>query len=192
MAARRASIIPNLITVARLALVIPIVALMLKRTEGSDWVAFTGFVIAALTDRIDGALARRWEATTSLGQFLDPLVDKVLVAAAMGALVYLDRFPAWAAIVIVVREVAVTGLRILASRRGRGFPAGKLGKWKTAVQLVAVAAYVQPSNAGAWPAFRAISLSFAVALTLASGWQYVRRAPQLLSRSTDESSPHAG
>ena len=180
---RRSSLIPNTITIVRGLLVIPIVLLMLERTDASDWVAFTGFAVAALTDRVDGALARRWESVSSIGQFLDPLVDKVLVVTAMAALVYLGRFPAWAAIVILLREIAVTALRIAASRRGRGFPAGRTGKWKTAWQLVAVGGFLIPSEAVGWRAFRGASLGVAIALTLISGWEYLRRAPALLSRT---------
>lgn len=181
--ARRSALIPNAITIARGILVVPVVLLMLKRTDGSDWVAFAGFAIAALTDRIDGALARRWEVISSLGAFLDPLVDKVLVTAAMVALVYLDRFPLWAASIIVVRELAVTALRIAASRRGRGFPAANAGKLKTALQLVAVGCFMIPSEARFWNEFRHVWLGAAVALTIWSGWQYFRRAPALLRRT---------
>lgn len=153
---------------------------MLQRTDGADWVAFMVFSLAALTDRLDGALARRWEAVSSTGQFLDPLVDKVLVTASMIALVYLKRFPAWAAIVILLREVGVTVLRVAASRRGRGFPADRLAKWKTTLQLIAVAAFMVPATAFAWRVYRGSMLGAAVALTLLTGLTYFRRAPQIL------------
>ncbi len=181
MPAKRASLLPNAVTVVRGLLVLPVVLLMLKRTDGSDWVAFAGFCVAALTDGLDGALARRWQSVSSAGQFLDPLVDKVLVVAAMAALVYLDRFPAWAAVVIVVREIAVTALRVAASRRGRGFPAARAGKWKTTLQLIAVGAYVVPSQAAWWRAFRGTMLAAALIMTIVSGYVYLRRAPALLA-----------
>lgn len=171
-------------TVLRGLLVVPVVLLMLNRTEASDWVAFAAFCVAALTDRIDGALARRWDSISGTGQFLDPLVDKVLVAASMAALVYLDRFPAWAAVLIVAREVSVTILRVAASRKGRGFPADRLAKWKTTLQLAAVAAYMVPASSEAWRAVRGSLLGVAVALTIATAISYFRRAPALLAPRT--------
>lgn len=177
---RRSAHVPNVVTALRGLLVVPVVILMLQRTDGADWVAFMVFSLAALTDRLDGALARRWEAESSIGQFLDPLVDKVLVTASMAALVYLNRFPAWAAVVILVREVSVTALRVVAARRGRGFPADRLAKWKTTLQLIAVAAYVVPANAFAWRVYRGSVLGGAIALTLLTGWTYFRRAPAML------------
>jgi len=176
----RSAHLPNVVTALRGLLVVPVVLLMLRRTDGADWVAFIVFTLAALTDRVDGALARRWEAVSATGQFLDPLVDKLLVTASMAALVYLKRFPAWAAIVILVREMSVTALRIVASRRGRGFPAGRLAKWKTVLQLIAVAAFMVPASADAWRVSRASMLGIAVALTLVTGWAYFRRAPSIL------------
>lgn len=180
MQTRRAAHLPNILTALRGLLVVPVVLLMLKRTDGADWVAFIVFTLAAATDRLDGALARRWEVVSSAGQFLDPLVDKVLVIVSMAALVYLTRFPAWAAIVILIREVSVTLLRVAASRRGRGFPADRLAKWKTTLQLIAVAAYMIPSQATAWRVYRTSVLAAAVALTLVTGWTYFRRAPSML------------
>ena len=168
---------PNALTVLRAVLVVPVVLLTLKRTDASDWVAFIAFGVAALTDGLDGAIARRLEMVSSTGQFLDPLADKVLVLASMVALVHVGRFPAWAAVVIVVREVVVTALRVAASRRGRGFPASIAGKMKTGAQLVAVLLYLVPD---AGDALRSAFLGLALFLTVLSGLDYVRRAPALL------------
>jgi CDP-diacylglycerol--glycerol-3-phosphate 3-phosphatidyltransferase len=168
---------PNALTVLRALLVIPVVLLTLKRTDASDWVAFIAFGVAALTDGLDGAIARRLELVSPAGQFLDPLADKILVIASMIALVVVGRFPAWAAGVIVVRELVVTALRMLASRRGRGFPASVAGKMKTGAQLVAVLLYIVPA---ASDGLRLTFLWLAVVLTVVSGFDYVRRAPKLL------------
>jgi CDP-diacylglycerol---glycerol-3-phosphate 3-phosphatidyltransferase len=168
---------PNALTVLRALLVIPVVLLTLKRTDASDWVAFIAFGVAALTDGLDGAIARRLELVSPAGQFLDPLADKILVIASMIALVVVGRFPAWAAVVIVVRELVVTALRMLASRRGRGFPASVAGKLKTGAQLIAVLLYIVPA---AGDGLRLTFLWLAVVLTVVSGFDYLRRAPKLL------------
>jgi CDP-diacylglycerol--glycerol-3-phosphate 3-phosphatidyltransferase len=118
---------------------------------------------------------------SAAGQLWDPIADKILVLASMAALVVVGRFPAWAAIVIVVRELAVTALRWAAARRGRGFPASVAGKAKTFAQLVAVLLYILPP--GSVPgAVEASMLGIAVGLTVVSGAQYLMRAPSLLRR----------
>jgi CDP-diacylglycerol---glycerol-3-phosphate 3-phosphatidyltransferase len=168
---------PNALTLLRALLVIPVVLLTLKRTEASDWVAFVAFGVAALTDGLDGAIARRLELVSPAGQFLDPLADKVLVIVSMVALIHVGRFEMWAAVVIVVREIIVTTLRIAASRRGRGFPASVAGKMKTGVQLIAVLLSIV---LGKGNPVRLTFLWLAVVLTVVSGVDYVRRAPKLL------------
>jgi CDP-diacylglycerol---glycerol-3-phosphate 3-phosphatidyltransferase len=174
---------PNALTLLRILLIPPVVVLTVRDTAASSWFAFVAFGVAALTDGIDGYVARRMELVSSAGQFLDPIADKMLVTAAMIALVVVERFPAWAAAVIVVREVAVSALRYVASRRGRGFPASLAGKAKTGAQLVAVLMYILPLGS-AWSPLKHTFLGLAVGLTVWSGLDYFRRAPQLLgSRS---------
>lgn len=184
MSTRRRIHWPNALTLLRALLVAPVVLLTLKRTDASDWVAFVAFGAAALTDGLDGAVARRMDLVSSSGQFLDPLADKILVTASMVALVHVGRFPAWAAAVIVAREVAVTALRFAASRRGRGFPASPAGKAKTGAQLLAVLFYILPGTGTAWGAMRGTWLGIALFLTVVSGLDYFRRAPRLLSART--------
>jgi CDP-diacylglycerol---glycerol-3-phosphate 3-phosphatidyltransferase len=170
---------PNALTFLRVALIPPVVVLTLADTKASSWLAFFAFGVAALTDGLDGYVARRLEMVSDTGQLLDPIADKMLVTAAMWALVVVGRFPAWAATVIVAREVGVSVLRFAASRRGRGFPASPAGKAKTGAQLVAVLLYTMPLGAG-WGALRGTFLGLAVALTVISGADYFVRAPKLL------------
>ena len=170
---------PNALTFLRIALIPPVVILTLVDTDASSWIAFLAFGTAALTDGLDGYVARRMQLVSETGQLLDPIADKMLVTAAMVALVVVDRFPAWAAIVIVVREIAVSVLRFAASRRGRGFPASLAGKAKTGAQLVAVLLYILPLGTG-WRPLKWTFLALAVALTVGSGLDYFRRAPALL------------
>lgn len=170
---------PNALTFLRIALIPPVVILTLVDTDVSSWIAFLAFGLAAITDGLDGYVARRMQLVSETGQLLDPIADKMLVTAAMVALVVVERFPAWAAIVIVVREVAVSVLRFAASRRGRGFPASLAGKAKTGAQLVAVLLYILPLGTG-WRPLKWSFLALAVALTVGSGLDYLRRAPRLL------------
>jgi CDP-diacylglycerol--glycerol-3-phosphate 3-phosphatidyltransferase len=172
---------PNALTLLRVLLIPPVVILTLADTEASSWVAFFAFGTAALTDGLDGYVARRMELVSETGQLLDPIADKMLVTAAMVALVVVGRFPAWAAVVIVAREVAVSALRFLAARRGRGFPASLVGKAKTGAQLVAVLLYILPLGTG-WAALKHTFLGLAVFLTVVSGLDYLIRAPKLLGR----------
>ncbi len=170
---------PAVLTVVRVLLVIPVVVFTLRETTASSWIAFVAFGVAAVTDGLDGFAARRLGLVTAAGELWDPIADKILVLASMIALVLVGRFPAWAAGVIIGREIAVTALRSIASRRGRGFPASIAGKAKTFAQLVAVLLYILP--AGTTPgALEGTVLGLAVGLTVLSGVQYFRRAPHLL------------
>ena len=170
---------PNALTLLRIALIPPVVILTLVDTEATSWLAFFAFGVAALTDGLDGYVARRMDMVSETGQLLDPIADKMLVTAAMIALVAVERFPAWAAVVIVVREIAVSVLRFAASKRGRGFPASIAGKAKTGAQLIAVLLYILPLGTG-WHPLKYAFLALAVALTVGSGIDYFVRAPMLL------------
>lgn len=170
---------PNALTFLRVALIPPVVVLTLVDTEVSSWIAFFAFGTAALTDGLDGYVARRMQLVSTTGQLLDPLADKMLVTAAMVALVVVDRFPPWAAVIIVAREVLVTALRLVASSRGRGFPASIAGKGKTGAQLVSVLLYILPLGSG-WDPLKNTFLGLALFLTVISGLDYLVRAPRLL------------
>ena len=104
----------------------------------NELIALFIFIIAAATDGLDGYLARKHKIVTNLGKLLDPLADKILITAALIGLVELDRLPAWVAIVIISREFAVTGLRMIANVEGNVISASKLGKFKTIFQITAL------------------------------------------------------
>jgi CDP-diacylglycerol--glycerol-3-phosphate 3-phosphatidyltransferase len=128
--------IPNLLTMGRVA-VIPIVILLIDRGSPKDcWWAALVYSAAALTDLIDGWLARRMHVVSVLGKFLDPLADKLLVMAVLIYLVPLGRIPTWAVTLLLARELSVTGLRSIASSEGVVIAAGDDGKSKTALQMV--------------------------------------------------------
>lgn len=163
-AARRPSVLlqefwnlPNMLTLARI-LVIPLFVWLLY--DGNPWysvMAGSLFTLAAITDIIDGFLARRWNMITVTGKLLDPLADKLIVAAALVMMVRLGRIPAAIVIILLSREFIVTGLRQVAASEGLVIAAGQEGKWKTAMQLAGIVAlcihYTHPLYliVGTWP-----------------------------------------
>jgi CDP-diacylglycerol---glycerol-3-phosphate 3-phosphatidyltransferase len=137
----------NSITIARILLV-PVFLVLLLGGLPEPWgdlAAAAVFIIAAATDKLDGYVARRSKQITTLGQFLDPLADKLLIAAALIALVAQDRVAAWVATVIIVREVAVSVLRIVGVSQGVSIPADKYGKLKTVLQIVYIVYVLFPT-----------------------------------------------
>jgi CDP-diacylglycerol--glycerol-3-phosphate 3-phosphatidyltransferase len=129
---------PNLLTIGRVA-IIPLVIVLLDRGTPSDciWAALV-YSAAAITDLIDGYLARRWNIVTVLGKFLDPLADKLLVMATLVWMVPMGRIPAWAVVLLLAREISITALRGIASSEGVIISAGGGGKAKTALQMVGI------------------------------------------------------
>lgn len=143
------------------------------------WIALGCFVVASVTDWLDGVLARKWNQTTSLGALLDPLADKVLVAAALVGLAFRDVIPAWTVTLILAREFLVTGLRVAVAERGEGVVAAAWwGKVKATLQMVAIALYLWPGGGLKWAADPAYI--FAIVLTVASGAEYVWKARHVL------------
>jgi CDP-diacylglycerol--glycerol-3-phosphate 3-phosphatidyltransferase len=170
--------LPNTLTVLRIA-VVPVFLVFPwvdhSRT-GSQVVAWL-FIVAAVTDVVDGWLARRGHGVTSIGKLLDPLADKMLVATALILLLAVGRIPLWAAgmvVVIVGRELAVTGLRSIASSEGVVVAAARMGKLKAVFQNIAIGALFFPDPTLGLPAHRIglAMLGLATALTLWSGYVY--------------------
>ena len=130
--------LPNILTLTRVAAVpVLVVLLLFPGREAGFWAALV-FSLAAITDWLDGYLARRWDIVTVLGKFLDPLADKLIVMAALIMLIPMGRVPAWAVFLILAREIVVTGLRSIASSEGIVIAASDLGKNKTIFQMVAI------------------------------------------------------
>lgn len=130
--------LPNMLTLARIAAIPFFVWLTYEGDPLTSVMAAVTFAVAAITDVIDGWLARRWNLVTVVGKFLDPLADKLIVNAALVMLVRLGRVPSWLVIVILSRELIVTGLRSVAASEGMVIAAGQEGKWKTSFQVVAI------------------------------------------------------
>jgi len=162
---------PNAISGLRILLVPVVVALVLVQTRSASYAATAVFIGGGLTDFLDGYLARRFGSSTLTGAWLDPLSDKVFVAAAVIALTAVSRFPLWAAIIILVREAAVSILRAYMGTRRASMPASRIAKWKTATQLGAIGLYMLPLSASAHGLKLAV-LSIAIAITAYSGVDY--------------------
>ena len=179
--------LPNLLTLLRILLVPVLVVALTEEVAGGSAIAAGVFVVAALTDGLDGYVARSRQSITTFGKVMDPVADKLLIAAALLALVSLDRVAAWVAMVIIAREFAVSGLRIAAGQQGVVIPSSVLGKTKTIVQSAAVLALIAAPDAGAaW----VHALVYAMVLTtVVSGADYFlnfRRRLEELARQREE------
>ena len=128
----------NRLTISRLVLTVLFVAMLNISWPYGRTTAFIIFLIAGVTDFVDGEIARRYRIVTNFGKLMDPLVDKIMMAAAFISLVPMGAIPAWAATTVVGREFLITGLRLMASARGQVLPAEGLGKHKTAWQIITV------------------------------------------------------
>lgn len=130
--------LPNKITVARILLVPVFVVALLLPMDSANLIALGIFVIASITDSLDGHIARSRNMVTNFGKFLDPLADKLLVSSVLIALAGMNKIPSWFVMVIVAREFMVTGIRLIASGEGRVIAASIWGKLKTITQIVAI------------------------------------------------------
>jgi CDP-diacylglycerol--glycerol-3-phosphate 3-phosphatidyltransferase len=179
----------NRLTIGRLILTILFVAAL-----NSSWIygrtaALLIFLLAGITDYLDGEIARRYGSVTNFGKLMDPLVDKIMMAAAFISLVPLGAIPAWAATTVVARDFLITGLRLMASARGQILPAERLGKHKTSWQIITVVFFLVLLSARelnyssgenrwwfrAWNEGGPLLVWIAVAFTVYSGLRYAWR-----------------
>ena len=138
--------LPNQLTIFRVILIVPFVLLLLGGQAGwfgestlvVDLIALGIFIVASLTDLIDGKIARKYNLVTNFGKFMDPLADKLLVCAALIALVEMGRIPSWVVIIIISREFIISGFRLIASDNNVVIAASYWGKFKTTFQMVMV------------------------------------------------------
>lgn len=128
----------NKLTILRVLLVPVFMIILLIDFPNNDYIALTVFVIAALTDMLDGHIARSRNQITKFGKFMDPLADKLLVSSALIILVEMNRLSSWVVIIIIAREFAITGLRVLAASEGITIAASWYGKFKTIFQMLAI------------------------------------------------------
>ena len=185
----------NRLTLSRLLLTILFVAALSSSWAYARTFALVIFIVAGLTDFVDGEIARRYGIVTNFGQLMDPLVDKIMMAAAFISLVPLKAIPAWAATAVVARDFLITGLRMMASAQGRVLPAERLGKHKTSWQVVTVIFFLALLSASelrygderstwwfrAWHEAGPVLVWITVALTIYSGLGYAWRHRELIA-----------
>jgi len=171
---------PNTISLFRISLAPLLLVALLVRMPMSDLIAAALFIFASATDGVDGYLARRLKQVTRFGKLIDPVADKLLIAAALLALVQLGRLPAWVALVIIGRELAITGLRSVAAAEGLVIPASAWGKAKTVFQIAGIAGIILAGSRLLHGFYWLTPLAWAVmwvavVLTIYSGMEYVYR-----------------
>jgi len=167
--------LPNALTLLRIFLVPLLVVVLLTRIEGHVYFGTAIFLLAVLTDYLDGFFARRRNEVTRLGILLDPLADKLLTAAAFLSLVEMGLVPAWAVMIVLARELAVTGLRNVAAGRGVLIRASTLGKAKMAAQVTAILLLLLSRPLPLLHLPGLLAFAVVVALTVVSGGDYFRR-----------------
>ena len=183
--------LPNKLTVSRFILTVAFLSVMFSRVAFHETIALALFLAAGVSDFLDGALARRRKLITNFGILMDPLADKIMVCTAFIAFVGLGWLPAWMAVVVVARELAITGLRLLAASKSVVLAAERYGKHKTVSQIVAIIAILVLQSYGQWGAPGRILFGWqlygnswvywlvelakwlAVILTFVSGWLYL-------------------
>ncbi|MEQ8652312.1 MAG: CDP-diacylglycerol--glycerol-3-phosphate 3-phosphatidyltransferase [Kiloniellales bacterium] len=183
--------LPNLLTLLRVVLVLPIALLLLPSSDLARWLAFALMVLASLTDWADGYFARRNAQVSPLGRFLDPIADKLLVVAVLVVLVATRDIRGWevlAVVVILAREILISGLREYMMEHGVTVHVTKLAKWKTTVQLIAVALFIlAPALPNPADLVAGILLWLAALLTLITGWDYLKGGLAHMAKPPDKS-----
>lgn len=181
--------LPNTLTLFRIACIPLLVVLLFFPNKTTSFLAALVFALASISDLLDGFFARRRQLVTTLGKFLDPLADKLVVSAALIMLVPLGRVPAWMVVVIVGRELAITGLRTVAVSEGKVISADYLGKQKMVFQIVAILGLLLHYEYYGVN-FHAVGMFFmwlAVIMTLWSGFNYFRNFWHVLEENDSNS-----
>lgn len=193
--------LPNKLTVIRMILIVPFVILLLGGAnqwgwftavfggilEYVDFIALAIFIIASLTDLVDGKIARKYNLVTNFGKFMDPLADKLLVCAALICLVEMERIPTWIVIIIMSREFIISGFRLVASDKGVVIAANYWGKFKTTFQMIMVCLMIANNNVipesirGGYQILTDIIMWIALALTVVSLVDYVWKNRSVMS-----------
>ncbi|MBO5509322.1 MAG: CDP-diacylglycerol--glycerol-3-phosphate 3-phosphatidyltransferase [Lachnospiraceae bacterium] len=174
--------LPNKLTILRVIL-IPffLVALMVDGIPAGKWIALGIFVLASITDTLDGQIARRKNLVTNFGKFMDPLADKLLVCSAMIAMIDLGRIPCWVVIIIIAREFIISGFRLVASDNGVVIAAGWWGKIKTVVQMIMVIVLIADFGGKAVAVIENVLIYAALALTVISLVDYIIKNKDVIS-----------
>ena len=183
--------LPNLLSLFRILLVPLLVVVLLTKFDGKEFVGLFVFLLASVTDLLDGWIARRFRLETRLGKLLDPAADKILTAAAFISLVEMAPtvVPAWMVVVIISRELAVSALRSFVAAEDVVIGASLAGKVKTVVQVIAICLIIIYNQLGEFSHLAPISLWIAVAVTLYSGIEYFVRYARLILSQAEAAEP---
>ena len=169
--------LPNKLTLLRIILIPVFMVVLYWGFPGANYVALAIFIVASLTDLLDGKIARRYNLVTDFGKFADPLADKMLVTAAMLWFVEIGQMAAWMLLIVICREFAVSGLRMIASDKGRVIAAGWSGKVKTASTMVCIVLMLLPIA----PWVNNICVAVIVLATIYSGVEYFMKNLDVLA-----------
>lgn len=173
--------LPNKLTILRVILIIPFVVLMLiDLGSWAKWAALAIFVIASLTDMLDGKIARKHNLVTNFGKFMDPLADKLLVCSALVCLVSMEKLPTVVCIIIIAREFTISGFRLVASDNGIVIAAGIWGKMKTVSQMIMIIVLIADLG-GVFDVIGMVLIVISTALTIISLIDYIWNNRQVLS-----------
>ena len=170
----------NKLTLCRVVMIPIFLVLLYVDFTGHLWAALAVFILASVTDFIDGYVARHYHQITDFGKFMDPLADKLLVMSAMAWFVEVAWMPAWAFFVVIARELAVTGLRLVAVEQGRVIAAAKSGTVKTACTMVGIILMLIFPNA----TLRLVCVAVILVTTLYSGIEYFVKNKDVLAKGT--------
>ena len=178
--------LPNALTLLRIFLVPLLVVVLLTRMPAKEYLALGVFLVAALTDLLDGWIARKFKKVTRLGMLLAPVADKILVSAALISLVDRQEADAWAVCIIVGREFAVSGMRAIAAGEQITISASSLGKWKMGAQVVGISLMIlgaRLDDIGLWRMTGRAALYVMTVMAIVSGFDYFRKyLPILLAK----------
>lgn len=169
--------LPNKLTLLRIIMILPFLLVLYLDVPGASYIALAIFILASLTDMLDGKIARKYNLITDFGKFADPLADKMLVTAAMIWFVENGQMPGWALLIVILREFAVSGLRMVASDKGRVIAAGWSGKVKTASTMVCIVVMFLPIT----KVINGICIAVIVVTTIWSGVEYFVKNRDCLS-----------
>ena len=190
--------LPNKLTIFRVILIVPFVVLLLGSHQQWGWfmslfggilgyvdyIAVAIFIIASLTDMLDGKIARKYNLVTNFGKFMDPLADKLLVCSALICLVEMGRLPAWMVIIIISREFIISGFRLVASDNGVVIAASYWGKFKTTFQMIAVILLIVNFQAAFMQMLTMLCVWIALILTVVSLVDYIAKNHRVLTEGS--------
>ena len=173
--------LPNTLTSIRMFLIIPFVMIMQIAPDGNGrFAALAIFIIASITDFLDGYIARKNHLVTNFGKFMDPLADKLLVCSAMICMIEVDKLPAWVVIIIIGREFIISGFRLIAAENGIVIAANYWGKFKTVSQMIMIILLMLDFG-GVFAVLTQIFIWLSVALTIISLLTYIMQNRKVLS-----------